>query len=74
MKHTADLQNALANQNEFVYTKAGTCITTRWRKAGWVPASEQPEIVAKWKYYQSLATRTLDSTADSVEHLDKPSA
>lgn len=47
MKHTADLPSALANQNEFVYTKAGTCITTRWRKAGWVPASEQPEIVAK---------------------------
>lgn len=72
MKHTADLPNASAN--EFIYTKAGTCITTRWRKMGWVPASEQPEIVAKWKHYQSLATRTLDSATDSVEHLDKLSA
>jgi len=71
MKHTADLPNASAN--EFVYTKAGTCITTRWRMRGWIPASEQPEIVAKWKYYQSLATRGLDSTTDSVEHLNKPS-
>jgi hypothetical protein len=59
MRHTADLQNDLT-KNDFVYTKAGTCITKRWRQMGWVPASEQQEIKDKWARYQAMPSRTLD--------------
>ena len=37
------------------YTPAGTDITLRWKKKyKYVPASEQPEIAAKHKYYREL--------------------
>lgn len=68
MKHTENLQKSL--ENEFIYTKPGTCITTRWRKMGWIPASEMPEIQEKWAMYRELATRTLnDIPTHSVEHV-----
>ncbi len=60
MKHTKNLAKHL--DNEFIYTKAGTCITTRWRTLGWVPASEVPEIQDKWAMYQNMPIRTLDSS------------
>jgi hypothetical protein len=43
---------------EFVYTPIGTCITKRWREQGWIPASEDPEIIAKWQKIQALSART----------------
>jgi hypothetical protein len=43
---------------EFVYTPIGTCITKRWRLQGWIPASEDPEIIAKWQKIQALSART----------------
>lgn len=68
MKHTQDYQNGL--DNEFVYTKPGTCITTRWRKNGWIPASEDKDIQKKWAKYRNLATKTLDDLpANSVENV-----
>jgi len=61
MKHT---ENSAKNlENEFIYTKAGTCITTRWRAMGWVPASEQPEIQRKWEDYKALSLRKLPQEA-----------
>lgn len=45
--------------DEYVYTPAGTCITKRWRELGWIPASEDVAMVAKWQRYQSFAGRTL---------------
>lgn len=44
---------------EYVYTPAGTCITKRWRELGWIPASEDPAIIAKWMRYQTFAGRAL---------------
>lgn len=64
MKHTTDSAQNLAS--EFIYTKAGTCITTRWRQMGWVPASEEPEIQAKWAMYQGLPTRSLTDSVVNV--------
>ena len=43
--------------NNYIYTPAGTDVTIRWRKAGWVPPSDLPEYQAKWKYYQELPLR-----------------
>jgi hypothetical protein len=45
--------------NNYIYTPAGTDVTIRWRKSGWVPPSELPEYQAKWKYYQELPLRKL---------------
>ncbi len=45
--------------NEYVWTPAGTDVTIKWRRMGWVPPSETPSIRAKWKYYQELPMRHL---------------
>ncbi len=73
MKHTADLQNGLTKMNDFIYTKAGTCITLRWRQMGWIPASEDPAIIEKWKRFQSLPSRSLELPTSSVEHIQESS-
>lgn len=46
---------------DYIWTPAGTDITIRWRKAGWVPPSEQESYKAKWRYWQELPMRTLDA-------------
>lgn len=48
---------------EYIWTPTGTDITVRWRAAGWIPPSEDPAYQKKWKYYQELPLRTLDSKA-----------
>jgi hypothetical protein len=35
----------------------------RWKLAGWIPPSELPEYLAKWKHYQELPLRKLDDQA-----------
>lgn len=52
--------------NEHVWTPPGTDITIRWRKAGWVPPSEQEVYRAKWRYYQELPMRTLDEAGKAA--------
>ena len=49
--------------NDYIYTPVGTDITVRWKLAGWIPPSELPEYLAKWKYYQELPLRKLDDQA-----------
>jgi hypothetical protein len=46
---------------EYIWTPSGTDITIRWRKIGWVPPSEDPVYQAKWKYYQEMPMRYLDT-------------
>ena len=49
--------------DEYIYTPVGTDITVRWKLAGWIPPSELPEYLSKWKYYQELPLRKLDDQA-----------
>lgn len=61
MKHTDGYANgSMKIESEYLYTRAGTCITERWKKLGWIPPSQNPVIQAKWAYYQSLPTRSLE--------------
>jgi hypothetical protein len=52
--------------NDHIWTPAGTDITIRWRKAGWVPPSEQPVYQAKWKFWQELPMRKLNENEKVV--------
>ena len=50
--------------NEHIWTASGTDITERWRtKYGYTPASEDPKIQEKWKYFQELPLRKLTEQA-----------
>ena len=49
---------------EFIYTPIGTDITVRWRKAGWIPPSEQPEIQAKWALFREAGLRKLEGQTE----------
>lgn len=52
--------------NDYVWTPPGTDITIRWRKAGWIPPSEQEAYKAKWRHYQELPMRTLDDAGKAA--------
>jgi hypothetical protein len=44
--------------NDKIYTPAvKTNVLVTFRRLGWTPPSEDPKILAKWAYYQSLALR-----------------
>jgi hypothetical protein len=48
-------------QNNYVYTKAGTDITLRWKKMyGYTPASEQAQHIKKWADFRAMCAKTLD--------------
>lgn len=49
----------MEKMNDHVWTPTGTDITIRWRQLGWVPPSEDPKYLEKWKYYQELPMRYL---------------
>jgi len=36
--------------------KKHTDVQETWREHGWVSPSQNPAIVAKWKFYQTLGT------------------
>ena len=47
--------------NNYVYTKAGTDITLRWKKMyGYTPASEQAQYIRKWADFREMCAKTLD--------------
>jgi len=48
-------------QPNYVYTKAGTDITLRWKKIyGYKPASEQAQYIKKWADFREMCAKTLD--------------
>ena len=57
----------MKKSNDYVWTPVGTDITVRWRAYGWVPPSELPTYLAKWKYFQELPMRKL-SDSQKVEY------
>ena len=52
----------MEKMNEHIWTPSGTDITIRWRNLGWIPPSEDPVYLEKWKYYQELHMRRLNET------------
>ena len=50
---------------EFIYTKAGTDITKRWKALyNYVPASETEEVKQKWASIKAMVNRTLDDVKE----------
>jgi hypothetical protein len=48
-------------KEHFIYTKAGTDITKRWKALyNYVPASETEEVKQKWAEFKAIMARTLD--------------
>ena len=51
----------MANCDVTRYKKT-TDVQATWREHGWVPPSEDPTTVEKWRYYRTLDTQTLEVT------------
>jgi hypothetical protein len=52
----------MKDQEDMIYkTAAQTDILATFRRLGWTPPSEQPEVIAKWEYYKSLPLRKHDN-------------
>lgn len=48
-------------ESNYIYTKAGTDITVRWKKLyNYTPASEQAKYIKKWADFREICARTLD--------------
>jgi hypothetical protein len=48
-------------EGNYIYTKAGTDITVRWKKLyNYTPASEQAKYIKKWADFREMCARTLD--------------
>lgn len=48
-------------ENNYIYSKAGTDITVRWKKLySYTPASEQAQYIKKWADFREMCSRTLD--------------
>lgn len=47
--------------NDYIYTKAGTDITIRWRKLyNYIPASEQESYKKKWADFRAQCNKSVD--------------
>lgn len=52
--------------NDYIYSKAGTDITIRWKKLyNYTPASEQIRYKKKWSDFRDLCCKTLDDLEPS---------
>ena len=48
-------------KKDYIYSKAGTDITIRWKKLyNYIPASEQTQYIKKWADFRKLCAKTLD--------------
>jgi hypothetical protein len=48
-------------KSDYIYSKAGTDITIRWKKLySYTPASEQAKYIKKWADYREMCAKTLD--------------
>ena len=48
-------------QDNYIYSKAGTDITIRWKKLySYTPASEQAKYIKKWADFREMCAKTLD--------------
>lgn len=54
---------------DYVWTPAGTDITARWRRMGWIPPSELPAYQQKWSSYKELPLRNLTEPSTLVSRI-----
>jgi hypothetical protein len=48
-------------KDNYIYSKAGTDITIRWKKLyNYTPASEQAKYIKKWAAFREMCAKTLD--------------
>lgn len=48
-------------KSDYIYSKAGTDITIRWKKLySYTPASEQAKYIKKWADFREVCAKTLD--------------
>jgi hypothetical protein len=54
--------------NDYIYTKAGTDITIRWKKLyNYIPASEQEVYKNKWADFRAKCAKGIDDLAPLVD-------
>lgn len=53
--------NGLSVSDNYIYTPASTDITIRWRKAGWVPPTEDPRYQKKWSDFRIQCAQGIES-------------
>jgi hypothetical protein len=57
--------------NDYIYTKAGTDITIRWRKLyNYIPPSEQESYKKKWADFRAKCNKSVDDL--KAEEIKKP--
>lgn len=53
--------NGLSVSDNYIYTPSSTDITIRWRKAGWVPPTEDPKYHKKWADFRIQCAQGIES-------------
>lgn len=53
--------NGLSVSDNYIYTPSSTDITIRWRKAGWVPPTEDPKYQKKWADFRIQCAQGIES-------------